>query len=53
MQELCHLVEQWLNNYKLNINLSKSEIVAYGVKKKPINTIKGCVLKCFTSYKYL
>ena len=53
MQGLCSLVEKWLNSYKLNINLSKSEIVAYGVKKKPVITIKGCVLQCSASYKYL
>ena len=53
MQGLCSLVEKWLNSYKLNINLSKFEIVAYGVKKKPVITIKGCVLKSSASYKYL
>ena len=42
-----------VNDYKVNTNLNKSEIVAYGVKKKPVITIKGCALKCSTSYKYL
>ena len=53
MQGLCNLVEKWLNDYELNINLNNSDIIAYGVKKKPVITIKGCVLKCSTSYTYL
>ena len=53
LQHLCRITEEWLDEYELRINMSKSELVVYNSYCSPKLKIAGEILRVARSYRYL
>ena len=50
---LVQLTEKWREEYKLEINASKSQAMVFGVKSKLEVQVQGKILKHIPEYSYL